>query len=122
MHPVAVTQQTLSLHFLILQNLLTHLTFVSKFGQRLECYLLTLHFTISRYAEDKYRVKTVCKLRNKHFSSKLSLWTLTVLLRCHSMMNFPCYTQDAKVPGVSIILPMALHWHLANPMPVFCLL
>lgn len=40
----------------------------------------------------------------------------------HSMMNFPCYTQDAKVPGVSIILPMALHWHLANPMPVFCLL
>lgn len=65
--PVAVTQQILPLQFLILQNLPKHLTFVSKFGQRLERYLLTLHFTIPRHAEDRYRVKTMCTLRNKYF-------------------------------------------------------
>lgn len=56
MHPVALTQQAIPLQFLTLQNLLRHLTSVSKFGQRLECYLLTLFSIISQNMEDRYRV------------------------------------------------------------------
>lgn len=78
MHPVALTQQTILLEFLTLQNLLKRLTLVSKFDQRFECYLLTLYFIISKNMEDRYRVKIMCILRIS--SSKLSLCMLTDFL------------------------------------------